>query len=258
VTDFSRWTPQQRGPKPDLIGSFIVQSLLQYSDAVSGPLVSCFLKLNQAELLTLALSQTGSRVLELFMSDTARAVHQKQREKLIDRLKDCGAIAILATSQFGSFVLEKVYNSSNLQRRTWISEELSLKLSELKDDPIGFRAVKKCRVEEFINRKEAWMSKESTRNTRQNMFSDIIEDVGTNRDDELQEKPKRRKSKKSKPTTEKTASTFENHLKNLVGTATEEDDREVRKVDTDDLDDDDDLNDVLNVLSNAAKTGTTR
>lgn len=149
-------------------GSVILQSLLAFQKPIE--IISGLMEMDNAKLISLIATAKGSFVVDAFFG--APFVGEKSKIKFIKKFG--GEYLDLATNKFGSRILEKLYQHSDLSQQSRIVHELAAKLNQLESVHCGFIISKKFKVGVYKQNPSRWENVKDSQNTVEKLFKDII------------------------------------------------------------------------------------
>lgn len=158
----------QTSPNPQ--GCALLCLLARFPAKTVSSVVDGLLKCSEAEILALARSPSGSRVLEAFF--TGGAVGPKALQRIGRHLK--GHLGSVACDKYGSHVVECLWKHSPLQAKNSMMEELSACRERLESSQYGRMVVRTCRLNQYTRHREDWIKEEQGKATKRSLFEDII------------------------------------------------------------------------------------
>ncbi|XP_022082389.1 nucleolar protein 9-like isoform X2 [Acanthaster planci] len=166
---------QDKATKPglsevNLHGSLLLQQLLKFSHC--GPIIAGFMALQDADLIAMACSPSGSYLLEAFM--TSSMVSEKKKDRLGAQLKtNCFKIACHKT---GSRCVEAIFKAASLRTKSTLVQALAEKDKQLQSDHFGKFVHRNCAVGLFKLRQRDWEELQGRESRKRKLFADIIGD----------------------------------------------------------------------------------
>jgi len=153
------------------LGALIAQGLFYFSPNLCKPLIDSFLAISIDDLLAWCLDPMGSRAIEAFLK--GKNVDLASKSKFIKRLKDHWIQ--LATSAFGSHIVDVCWELSAIELKESIVQELAEKDRELQNNFHGKFVYRNCKVESYKAKKQEWRDKEESVQRKKEMFKDLVE-----------------------------------------------------------------------------------
>lgn len=126
-----------------LHGSLIVQHILRFNKPIF--LVNCILDTPAEQLVIIFNTPNGSHIVDAFLQ--SKYIGEKSREKFIRYME--GFYVDLATSKFGSRVVDSCFAAAQESQKARIVKELADKANLLKSTPFGRLLYNKFRVETY-------------------------------------------------------------------------------------------------------------
>lgn len=146
------------------LGCLIAMHLAKISKYVG----KAFLTLPPKALMTLALDQAGSRLLESLVDDNG---------KLAAHVANALDLPTVAVDKYGSHVLEALFkNVSTDADKESIVTALAPKLRQLEGSRHGAMVSKRLRLAEFAHNPERWRACTERSDRRKRMFADILDE----------------------------------------------------------------------------------
>lgn len=126
-----------------LHGSLIVQHILRFNKPIF--VVNCILETPAEQLVTIFNTPNGSHIVDAFLQ--SKFIGEKSREKLIRYME--GFYVDLATTKFGSRVVDSCFAAAQESQKARIVKELADKVNMLKGTPFGRLLYNKFRIETY-------------------------------------------------------------------------------------------------------------
>lgn len=193
-----------RIPRAGLLGTLIARCLMRFP---GGPGQACrdsMAALSNLEVVALAGEASGSRLVEQWIQDKDIERGAKVAAKVYKALKgDDGDTSILAVARnpYGGKVIITCISLLSGQHRKELMDTLASDYEELRKNEYGEIVLRKCRVQMYMRRTNEWENEESTKETKQRLFANILQDDEEDTeaaDLERKERKKKRKEKKRK------------------------------------------------------------
>ncbi|KAL7636402.1 UNVERIFIED_CONTAM: hypothetical protein RMT77_013177 [Armadillidium vulgare] len=140
-------------PPCSIIGSYILQEMLHFRK--TNTIARGIVEMSFNELFRIACDPRGSHVIDAFFSSPN--VRGDQKVDLFKKLK--GKYVALACSVHGSFIVENIFNSLNINMKSELCEELIKSSNRLTASPRGFIISKKLQLEQFNANRNIWSKK---------------------------------------------------------------------------------------------------
>lgn len=160
-----------RGSRFSPMGCAILQTFTEYPFEAVGRVVDSFLASQADQLFQCACDPTGSRVVESFL--TSPTFHFHVKHKLLDKFT--GKFAALASSKFGSFVLEKAFTLANKSRKILIATELGDAEERLGRSNNGRIMLNNLKISLFKRAPHIWEEQMRTVQKTKDIFADLID-----------------------------------------------------------------------------------
>ncbi|XP_017469071.1 PREDICTED: uncharacterized protein LOC108361051 [Rhagoletis zephyria] len=153
-----------------LHGSLIVQHILRFNKPIF--LVNCILETPPEQLVSIFNTPNGSHIVDAFLQ--SKYIGEKSREKFIRNLE--GFYVDLATTKFGSRVIESCFAVAQESQKSRIVKELADKVNMLKGSPFGRLLYNKFRVETYRLSATQWKASLHANKEQKvdKLFKDII------------------------------------------------------------------------------------
>ncbi|XP_039955628.1 nucleolar protein 9 [Bactrocera tryoni] len=153
-----------------LHGSLIVQHILRFNKPIF--LVNCILDTPAEQLVTIFNTPNGSHIVDAFLQ--SKYIGEKSREKFIRYME--GFYVDLATSKFGSRVVDSCFVAAQEAQKGRIVKELAEKTNMLKSTPFGRLLYNKFRVETYRLSATQWKASFHANKEQRvdKLFKDIV------------------------------------------------------------------------------------
>ncbi|KAI0567785.1 Nucleolar protein [Gracilaria domingensis] len=186
-------------PSPQLLGTLMARCLMRFPGGPGQSARDSMASLSSLELLALTGNPVGSRLVEQWIGDADIERCSKNAVRLLKAAKegsDTGILA-LARNRYGAMILSRCTQHLSVDERKKVMDKLASALEALKAHEFGQVVVRKCRVEQYLRRGIQWEREETGRETRQRLFSEIINDSEDNIVSLKQAKTRKRKREKA-------------------------------------------------------------
>uniref|UniRef100_A0A0A1WKF1 Pumilio domain-containing protein C14orf21 homolog n=1 Tax=Zeugodacus cucurbitae TaxID=28588 RepID=A0A0A1WKF1_ZEUCU len=153
-----------------LHGSLIVQHILRFNKPIF--LVNCILEIPAEQLVTIFSTPNGSHIVDAFLQ--SKYIGEKSREKFIRYLE--GFYVDLATTKFGSRIVDSCFVSAQEPQKMRIVKELADKVNMLKGTPFGRLLYNKFRIETYRLSATQWKASLHANKEQRvdKLFKDIV------------------------------------------------------------------------------------
>ncbi|CAD7012129.1 nucleolar protein 9 [Ceratitis capitata] len=153
-----------------LHGSLIIQHILRFNKPIF--LVNCILEIPAEQLVAIFNTPNGSHIVDAFLQ--SKYIGEKSREKFIRHIE--GFYVDLATTKFGSRVVDSCFNAAQESQKSRIVKELADKVNMLKGTPFGRLLYNKFRVETYRLSATQWKASFNANKEKKvdKLFKDII------------------------------------------------------------------------------------
>lgn len=151
-----------------LHGALILQAMLKFNKPIK--IVQCMLNMKNTELAEIFCSQKGSHIVDAYIE--SGFIGEKSRERLIKYMDGC--YLDMATSRFGSWAVEKLFNAAADQQKARIVKELAEKCMQLNGSPSGRLINSKLRVDTYRLSPEQWRTAFNKGTKAEKLFKNIL------------------------------------------------------------------------------------
>ncbi|CAN8066814.1 unnamed protein product [Agarophyton chilense] len=167
-----------RFPSPQLLGTLMARCLMRFPGGPGQSARDSMAILTSLELLVLAGHPIGSRLIEQWIDDADLERSSKNAARMLKVTKEGGdsGIIALARNPYGAMVLIKCVRRLSGNERKKVMDKLASFCEVLKTHEFGQVVIRKCRVEQYIRRGLQWQREETGRETRERLFSEILND----------------------------------------------------------------------------------
>lgn len=185
-------------PRPSLLGVLIARTMMRLPEGAGQSARDAMASISNVQLLALSADSVGSRLVEQWIVNPVAVKVEKVATKLVKVYMGDGSIdgffaAVCRNPSCGMLVVRCLERVDADTRRTAM-EALAGLVEELSKDRFGQVVIRKCRVRHFMRRNEQWEKQETARETKQRLFSDILDDDGKESSAKKGKKRKRVKS----------------------------------------------------------------
>lgn len=151
-----------------LHGALILQAMLKFNKPIK--IVQCLLNMKNTELGEIFSSQKGSHIVDAFIE--SGFIGEKSRERLIKHMDGC--YLEMAISRFGSWAVEKLFNSAFDQQKARIVKELAENCTQLNGSPSGRLINSKLRVDTYRLSPDQWRTAFNKGAKVEKLFKNIL------------------------------------------------------------------------------------
>ena len=190
---------------PSLLGTLIARCVMRFSGGPGQLMRDSMATLSGEELVALIGNAVGSRLVEQWVDGETLEVSKKIAAKVVNAVSGDKAEGILAAAKnpYGAQVVVRCAGVVAGPLRKIMMEAFASDFEELKKHDCGQMVLRKCRVEQYMRRGEEWEHEETTRETRERLFTDILQDDEEEDGNEVEEKAAEPEKKEKKEKKEK-------------------------------------------------------
>lgn len=197
-------------PRLSLLGVLMARCLMRYPGGPGQGARDSMATLTPTELLALCGDVMGSRLVEQWLDSEESVGGGKNAGRVLACMfgeNDMAGIAAASRNPYASRVLIRASGLVMGDNRKRVMEALAMGYASLRSDRHGRIVVRKCRVEQYMQRGDQWANEESVRDTRHRIFAEILVDdedenrvnigpVGESKEARKKAKDQRKKEKK--------------------------------------------------------------
>lgn len=165
--------------KAALLGTLIGRCVMRFPGGPGQATRDSMMALSNVEILALIADPCGSRLVEQWIQDEKVERSMKIASKVFNIIWECGesmALLAVARSHYGAMVIVRCCPLLEGPQRKQMMDALASNLRNLKEHSSGQMVVRKCRVEHYMRKGDQWEQEKSTKQTKQRLFAEILEE----------------------------------------------------------------------------------
>lgn len=185
---------------PNLLGTLIARCIMRFTGGPGQLIRDSMANLSEEEVLALVGNAVGSRLIEQWVDGETLDASKKTAAKVVHAIsgEKGEAIVAVAKNPYGAQVVIRCAGVVGAGVRRTMMDAFASDMEELKKHDCGQMVVRKCRVEQYMRRGEEWEHGETTRETRERLFTDILQDDEEEQEEEAGRKEERNRKEKKK------------------------------------------------------------